>query len=1349
MNSLTPFYSNVQIYQQVQSPCIPDDSQPWFYYTNKVSTSPVPLNSPATTYQTTTGHTYSASIYYTGSNLTLNVYDVTAGGTCSPVTSGTCFTYTWYNFSIPSWVDGTTAYVGFGGSTNGSSPGPLLVDTFTYNVLSVAGTPSISPSGGTFATTQSVTISDASSGSIICYNTTGNPSTNGIGGCANGTLYTGAISVSKGETIYAVAGSGTSYYGDSAVTSAAFNITGYGSQPTYSVAPGIYQGHQTLILTTTQGGVICYSTSGSPATDGSTGCTTGTKYASPITISSNETVYVVAGGTGYTDSGVGSATYVISPFAVVSGYTGSYPANSPTFSPVQGTYSGPQSVTLYSTTSGSNICYIASATPPALLPTPDNLGGCAVGTPYAGAISVSSSTTIYASAGTKVGANVAGTGPSSSVSSATYTIAGSQAATPNISPAPGTYTTPQNVTITDSTPGATIYYTTDGTMPTTSSSPYTGPIMVSATETLEAIAAVTGETISAVASAAYTITSTPPAVSTPTFTPPAGAYTSPQSVTISDATSGATIYYTTNGTTPTTSSAVYSGPITVNSTDTLEAVAVAAGDTNSAVATSTYTISQTAAKPTFSVPGGTYSSAQSVTISDATSGATIYYTTNGSTPTTSSAVYAGPITVSSSETLEAFAVKSGDTNSAVASAAYTITPTKTVSTPTFTPPAGTYTSAQSVSISDATSGATIYYTANGTTPTTSSAVYSGPITVSSTEMLEAIAAAPGDTNSAVASAAYTITQPTTVSTPTFSPPAGTYNSAQSVSISCATSGATIYYTTNGTTPTTSSAVYSGPITVSSSETLEAIAVKSGDANSAVGSAAYTIGSSAPPPTVSTPTFTPPAGAYTSAQPVSISDATSGATIYYTTNGTTPTTSSAVYSGPITVSATETLEAIAAVTGDTNSAVVSAAYTISSVPPTVSTPTFTPPAGAYGSPQSVALSDASAGATIYYTTNGTTPTTSSSPYTGPIMVSTTETLEAIAAVTGETSSAVVSAAYTMTPQSAPTTVSTPTFTPPAGAYTSAQSVTISDAAAGATIYYTTDGTTPTTSSAVYSGPITVSSTETLEAIAAVTGDTSSAVASAAYTISSVPPTVSTPTFTPPAGAYTSAQTVSISDATAGATIYYTTDGTMPTTASSPYTGPITVSATETLETIAAVTGDTSSAVASAAYTIPSHPDFILSTSLPSLTVNSGGQGALTLTVTPVNGFDSPVTFACSGLPSGATCSFDQETVIPSGEVATTQLTISTSAQSSALHRDSRPFFPLTMVAMTVCFLGWRKRRGASHWMLPAIALASLGLLLGCGIFRGSLTPPTSATSTVTVMATSGTMQQKATIALTVK
>jgi hypothetical protein len=422
-----------------------------------------------------------------------------------------------------------------------------------------------------------------------------------------------------------------------------------------------------------------------------------------------------------------------------------------------------------------------------------------------------------------------------------------------------------------------------------------------------------------------------------------------------------------------------------------------------------------------------------------------------------------------------------------------------------------------------------------------------------------------------------------------------------------------------------------------------------------------------------------------------------------------------------------------------------------------TPTFSPAAGTYSSAQSVTISDATSGATIYYTTNGTAPTTSSTQYTGPITVSSTETLKAIAVATGDTNSAVASAAYTITSSSSLPGVSTPIFSPAPGAYTSAQSVTISDATSDATIYYSTNGTAPGMSSAEYTGPITVSSTETLEAIAAATGYTDSTVASAAYTITSSLPSVSTPTFSPAAGTYTSAQSVTISDATSDATIYYTTDGTTPTTSSTQYTGPIKVSSTETLEAIAVATGDTNSAVASVAYTISSQPNFVLGTSPASLTVNPGAQGTVTLTVTPVNGFDSPVILACSGLPSGATCSFDQATVTPSGAAATAQLTISTSAQSSALQPRSRSLFPLTALGMTVCLFGWRKRRGWHHWLLLTVAYAGLGLLFGCGGTGGtsstpastSATPtPKSTTSTVTVTAISGTLQGTATITLTV-
>jgi Chitobiase/beta-hexosaminidase C-terminal domain len=421
------------------------------------------------------------------------------------------------------------------------------------------------------------------------------------------------------------------------------------------------------------------------------------------------------------------------------------------------------------------------------------------------------------------------------------------------------------------------------------------------------------------------------------------------------------------------------------------------------------------------------------------------------------------------------------------------------------------------------------------------------------------------------------------------------------------------------------------------------------------------------------------------------------------------------------------------------------------------PTFSPPSGTYSSTQSVTLSSSTSGNNICYITASSLTSTTLMPwpnseggcivgtaYTGAISVSSSTTIYAVAGTTYTgVPGAVTSAAYTIT--SAPPTVSTPTFSPAAGTYASAQSVTISDTTSGAAIYYTTNGTTPTTSSTRYTGPITVSSTETLEAIAADTGDTNSAVSSAAYTITSTPPTVSTPTFSPAEGAYTSAQSVTISDATSGAAIYYTTNGTTPTTSSTQYTGPITVSSTETLEAIAADTGDTNSAVASATYTINSQPNFLLTASSPSLTVNAGGQETLMLTLTPENGFNSPVSLACSGLPSGVTCDFEQQTVTVSGGAVATQLTISTNALASASQRESRPFFPLTALATIVCLFGWRKRRGAYHWLLLTVAYASLALLAGCGGIVRSFVP---ATSTVTVTATSGTMQQNVQIVLTV-
>lgn len=174
---------------------------------------------------------------------------------------------------------------------------------------------------------------------------------------------------------------------------------------------------------------------------------------------------------------------------------------------------------------------------------------------------------------------------------------------------------------------------------------------------------------------------------------------------------------------------------------------------------STGPVQQTpAATPVISPAAGTYTTTQTVTITDATSGATLYYTTDGTTPSTASTAYTTAFKVSANTTVEAIATASGHTASTVASAAFVIAPV--VATPAITPAAGTYTSAQSVTITDTTSGAAIYYTTDGTTPTTSSPAYSIAINVAADTTVKAIAAATGDTNSNVASSAYLIAGPT-------------------------------------------------------------------------------------------------------------------------------------------------------------------------------------------------------------------------------------------------------------------------------------------------------------------------------------------------------------------------------------------------------------------------------------------------------------------------------------------------------------------------------------------------------------------------------------------------------------
>ena len=162
-----------------------------------------------------------------------------------------------------------------------------------------------------------------------------------------------------------------------------------------------------------------------------------------------------------------------------------------------------------------------------------------------------------------------------------------------------------------------------------------------------------------------------------------------------------------------------------------------------------------------------------------------------------------------------------------------------------------------------------------------------------------------------------------VKSPTFSPVAGTYNVSQNVTITCETAGVDIKYSTDNGSHWND---YSGAITVDETTTIKAKAVLGTD-ESLVVSATYTLKQK-------TPSNWPAAGQYVGAQKIVLTAEDGEATIYYTTDGTAPSSSSTTYTSPILISENTTIKAIASKSNWISSEVLTASYTIvSEIPAT--------------------------------------------------------------------------------------------------------------------------------------------------------------------------------------------------------------------------------------------------------------------------------------------------------------------------------------------------------------------------------------------------------------------------------
>ena len=629
--------------------------------------------------------------------------------------------------------------------------------------------------------------------------------------------------------------------------------------------------------------------------------------------------------------------------------------------------------------------------------------------------------------------------------------------------------------ITTATEGATIHYTLDGTAPTVNSPKYENGIKLTENCTVKAFAVKEDMFSSEVIEAE---------VEWFRVKQPHIAFNG-KYVEMSDDTEDAIIYYTIDGTDPDTKSRSYQKPFALDAEETsVRAIAVKENWKSSEVSRLTYN------------PGKNYCEAPGITrvgntnkvqMTTRTAGAKIYYTSDGLNPTVNSNAYTAEVVLTENCTLKAMAVDSLLYDSEVST--FVVDWFK-ANQPVIT------TDGIFVTITAPEENARVYYTLDGSDPTTSSTLYEGTLTMKGSCTIKAIAAFDNFNNSSVAVFNYYASD-YTCGLPTF-----TRNGNLVSIVSAPAEGTTIYYTTDGTTPTTASNVFTMPIEVSQNGVVKAMAVNAKLFTSEIAEYEVNWFKVDAPEIAFDGIF------------ASMTCVTPNSRIYYTVDGSSPTAESFLYTGVVTMTGSCTVKAMAMRDNFNNSAVTAISFDKASN--TVSTPVFTKS----GNSVSIKVTQAES-STIYYTLDGTTPTDESAVYTEPILMTENGVLKAMAMNPKLFTSEIADFDVDWFK------VETPVMT------LVGNTVTMSCATPDAVIYYDFDEA-PTTKSEVYSGAVTLTDNRMVFAMAVKKNFHDSEVASVAPDVfACVSPTFSYN------GRYLQIQ------AGEGMTVHYTTDGTKPT------------------------------------------------------------------------------------------------------------------------------------------------------------------------------------------------------------
>jgi hypothetical protein len=738
-----------------------------------------------------------------------------------------------------------------------------------------------------------------------------------------------------------------------------------------------------------------------------------------------------------------------------------------------------------------------------------------------------------------------------------------------------------------------------------------------------------------------------PVVATPVLTPSTTQpFRNPFTLNITCETEDADIYYTTDGSDPSLPGAIpYTAPINItDATTTIRAIAKKIGMDDSDKAEATYEIAT--APPTLSVNGGVYNSPQTITLTTATNGATIYYTLENETPTTP---YTTPIPITENTTIRTIAVHSTYGPSSETSATYYITSTyegtfsrittmEDLETGYYIFAHQTFTSQNTVhqnnyfQITDVTlhngdndiinptshivwlieeltgddsgkytflslttnqyaafltgGGNNVYLhnTANtnqekwtiapdGNVFTILNAQTTDRLLKYNTNNTQERFACYTTTTNLVKPALYKLHVPVPVAIPEFEFAEGPHHNPFNIQITTATANALIYYTTDGSEPTTESNPYGDGIEINLATTqIRAFAVKENYLPSEIIDETFTI-------TTANPTFSQAQGTYNEIIELELFCETLSAEIYYKLNDGEFELYETGTPIEIAETTTVTIYATHCIYGDSEE--IQRTFTINLTQ--VATPQFSHTAGTHHNPFELEITCTTDDVLIFYIIDENEPQL----YTNPITIDApTTSIIAFATKTDYITSEDNEAVFEIS-------TATPTFLLPEGGYATFLTIGLECITQGALIYYSLNEDAPETP---YTEAIAIQETTTItiKAVHEIYGE--SPTATATYTINL--PQVAQPSFTPSTTApHHNAFTLTIASTTENTTIYFTTDGSFPTTSSQLYEEPITINSDTTRVRAIAIKAEYIDS-------IERDQIFTINTALPTLSVSGG-------------------------------------------------------------------------------------------------------------------------------------------------